>query len=91
MENKRALCLCLLKTLLLSLLTHPKKGHAIIYLISPPPIHACIYPASQPGYEHIAGPGGSSVDNLRCVHMAEQRAREEDWHVETKQVYDSEA
>lgn len=48
-------------------------------------------PANQPGYEHIVGPEGSTVDNLRCVHMAEQRASEEDWHAETKQVYESEA
>ncbi|KAI9521753.1 hypothetical protein NQZ68_003908 [Dissostichus eleginoides] len=53
--------------------------------------HRSSQPASQPGYEHIAGPEGSTVDNLRCVHMAEQRASEEDWHAETKQVYDSEA
>lgn len=45
----------------------------------------------HPGYEHIAGPKGSSVDNLCCVHMAERRAGEEDWHTETKQVYDLEA
>lgn len=54
-------------------------------------MHLPIQPVSQPGYEHIAGPEGSTVDNLRCVHMAEQRASEEDWHAETKQVYDSEA
>lgn len=48
-------CVCHLKTLLPSLLTHPKKGHAIIYLIPPPCILpsslACtlpIQPASQP-------------------------------------------
>ncbi|CAB1415730.1 unnamed protein product [Pleuronectes platessa] len=65
----------------------------------PPPIHPSTHPstqpasqpAGQPGCEHIAGPEGSAVDNLRCVHMAEQRASEEDWHAETKQVYDSEA
>lgn len=56
-----------------------------------PSMHLPIQPVSQPGYEHIAGPEGSTVDNLRCVHMAEQRASEEDWHAETKQVYDSEA
>lgn len=90
---------CHLETLLPSLLTHPEKGHAIIYLIPPPSLllsspsctHLVSQPASQPGYEHIAGPEGSTVDNLRCVHMAEQRASEEDWHAETKQVYDSEA
>lgn len=57
---------------------------------SPHPPHPP-HPASQPGYEHIAGPEGSRVDNLRSVHMAEQGASEEDWHAETKQVYDSEA
>lgn len=102
---------CHLKTLLPSLLTHPEKGHTIIYLIPPPfsllsspacnypPTHPASQPASQPssqpasqaGYEHIAGPEGSTVDNLHCVHMAEQRASEEDWHAETKQVYDSKA
>lgn len=50
-----------------------------------------MHPASQPVYEHIAGPEGSRLDNLRSVHMAEQGASEEDWHAETKQVYDSEA
>lgn len=49
------------------------------------------HPARQPGSEHIVGPEGSRVDNLCCVHMAEQSAGEEDWHAETKQVYDSEA
>ena len=94
---------CHLETLPPSLLTHPEKGHAIIYLIPPPslllsspacthpPTYPSSQPGSQPGYEHIAGPEGSTVDNLRCVHMAEQRASEEDWHAETKQVYDSEA
>lgn len=94
---------CHLETQLPSLLTHPEKDHAIIYLIPPPSLllssPSCTHPASQPstqpasqpGYEHIAGPEGSAVDNLRCVHMAEQRAGEEDWHAETKQVYDSEA
>lgn len=94
---------CHLETLLHSLLTHPEKGHAIIYLIPPPSLllsspacthqhtHPASQRASQPGYEHIAGPEGSTVDNLCCVHIAEQRAREEDWHAETKQVYDSEA
>ncbi|KAK2902372.1 hypothetical protein Q8A73_012118 [Channa argus] len=52
---------------------------------------AIVSPASQPGSEHIAGPEGSTVDNLHCVHMAEQRVSEEDWHTETKQVYDSKA
>lgn len=89
---------CHLEALLPSLLTHPEKGHAIIYLIPPLSLllssPSCTRPASQhsqPGYEHIAGPEGSRVDNLRCVHMAEQGASEEDWHAETKQVYDSEA
>lgn len=44
-------CVCHLKTLLPSLLTHPKKGHAIIYLIPPPCIlfssPPCTYPSSQ--------------------------------------------
>lgn len=54
-------------------------------------MHPPIRPASQPDYEHIAEPEGSTVDKLRWVHMAEQRGSEEDWHTETKQVYDSEA
>lgn len=49
-------------------------------LSSPACTHPPTQPASQPGYEHIAGPEGSTVDNLHCVHMAEQRASEEDWH-----------
>jgi len=85
-----------METLLPSLLTHPEKGCAIIYLIPAPSLllgsrAPCTQPHSRPAHEHIVGPGGSAVDNLRRVHMAEQRAREEAWHAETKQVYDSEA
>lgn len=50
---------------------------------------AARHPARQPGSEHIVGPEGRRVDNLRCVHMAEQSAAEEDWRAETKQVHDS--
>lgn len=65
---------------------------AVVYFLLPPTFRQpAIQPSSQPGYEHIAGPEGSRVDNLRSVHMAEQGASEEDWHAETKQVYDSEA
>lgn len=48
---------CHLETLLPSLLTHPEKGHAIIYLIPPPipsfpfssfPLHAPNHPPTQP-------------------------------------------
>lgn len=83
-----------------SLLSHTKKGCTIIYLIQPLSLLlSCLnagsqparHPARQPGSEHIVGPEGSRVDNLCCVHMAEQSAGEEDWHAETKQVYDSEA
>lgn len=45
-------CVCHLETLLPSLLTHPEKGHAIIYLIPPPSRRlsspSCTHPASQP-------------------------------------------
>ena len=55
-------CVCLLKTLTLSLLTHPEKGHAIIYLIPPPSLHACIYTASQPASQAM-----NTLRGLRAV------------------------
>lgn len=53
---------CHLETMLPSLLTHPEKGHAIIYLIPPPSLllssHACIQPASR---------GMNTLRGLRAV------------------------
>lgn len=59
-------CVCHLKTLLPSLLTHPKKGHAIIYLIPPP----CIL-LSSPPYTYPSSQSASRAMNtlrgLRAV------------------------
>lgn len=65
---------CHLETLLPSLLTHPEKGHAIIYLIPPPSRRlsspSCTHPASQPAglWTHCGAWGQYCGQPALCSH-----------------------
>lgn len=70
-------CVSILKTLPLSLLAHPEKGRATVYLIPPSSVHACIHPFAQPDglWAHCGAWGQCCGQAAPCSHGWAERQR----------------